>query len=160
MDVLWFRLSRRHHHQPIDSRFRAAAPRFAPPRARVREAIKACPTPRCAVGDKVPADYITSQAATGRATEASMNNVTMGFSLISVFPLSLRPRAAVAPSIPAKPEPAPVSLRSGWETFTVPARFAEGTAARDASVAVSRVIALAALSLRSPWNTGWRTRPR
>ena len=27
MDVLWFRLSRRHHHQPIDSRFRA--PRFA-----------------------------------------------------------------------------------------------------------------------------------
>lgn len=23
MDVLWFRLSRRHHHQPIDSRFRA-----------------------------------------------------------------------------------------------------------------------------------------
>jgi hypothetical protein len=37
---------------------------------------------------------IPSQAATGRATGASMNNVTIGFSLISVFPLSLRPRGA------------------------------------------------------------------
>jgi hypothetical protein len=47
---------------------------------------------RCAVGDKY--QRITSQAATGRATKASMNNVTMGFSLISVPPLSLRPRGA------------------------------------------------------------------
>jgi hypothetical protein len=50
---------------------------------------------RCAVGDKY--QRITSQAATGRATEASMNNVTMGFSLILVPPVSLRPRAALEP---------------------------------------------------------------
>jgi hypothetical protein len=47
---------------------------------------------RCAVGDKY--QRITHQAVTGRATEASMNNVTMGFALISAPPLSLRPRGA------------------------------------------------------------------
>jgi hypothetical protein len=37
-----------------------------------------------------------------------MNNVTMGFSPISVSPLSLRPRGTRgAPSMPAEPEPDP-----------------------------------------------------
>jgi hypothetical protein len=55
---------------------------------------------RCAVGDKY--QRITSQAATG--TEASMNKVTMGFSLISVPPL-FDLAAHVAPSMPAEPDP-------------------------------------------------------
>jgi hypothetical protein len=41
---------------------------------------------RCAVGDKY--QRITSQAATGRATEASMNKVTMGYNDAGSTPLS------------------------------------------------------------------------
>ena len=58
---------------------------------------------RLAVGDKH--QRITSHAATGRATEVSMNNVTMGFSLISVPPFSLRPRGARGALHAAESEP-------------------------------------------------------